>query len=195
MYKIYLPSFSRFSLRLKAKFPEKRITTEIKDNGHIRSERTAAPPRVRLEALSGTRHARRRAGDGQGQAALEFVLVAPVVLFILFGILVFGIALNNYVQLTFATNAAAQQVSISRGITSPNPCTTATGAADSAAPLLRSPTFTYSFPGGSGSTCTNLVQGGSAQVTGTYPCNLVVMGVNFAPRGCTLTAQTTMIIQ
>lgn len=160
-----------------------------------RGSRTAASPRLRVEPRSSAKRA--YAPYEQGQAAFEFALVLPVLLAILLGTLVFGIALNNYLELTYATSAAAQQLSISQGITSPNPCTTAESAGVSAAPLLHGLTtssFTPSFAGPGGSTCTNLVAGDSVQVTGTYPCKLVVLGVNFAP-GCTLTAQATMVIQ
>ena len=45
-------------------------------------------------------------------------------------------------------------------------------------------------------TCTAaMVAGLSAVVKATYPCNLVVMGVNYAPSGCTLSAQSAQMIQ
>ena len=46
------------------------------------------------------------------------------------------------------------------------------------------------------SSCTSqtLVEGQNAQVEVTYPCNLTVMGVNFAP-GCKLTAETAEAIE
>ena len=36
--------------------------------------------------------------------------------------------------------------------------------------------------------------GAPAQVTATYPCNLSVYGISYAP-GCTLTAQITEVVQ
>jgi Flp pilus assembly protein TadG len=144
------------------------------------------------------RHGRCSAWQARGQkaqATTEFIFVAPVLMAILIGIVLFGIALNNYLALTFATNAAAQQLSISQGISTA--CTSAEQAGVNAAPLLKQLTtssFTPTFSGPGGSTCTNLVAGDTAQITATYPCNLKVLGWNFAP-SCTLTAQSTMIIQ
>ena len=55
----------------------------------------------------------------RGVVALEFVLVAPVLLLVLFGILYFGIALNNYLILTDAAEQGAQTLSLGRGTSSP----------------------------------------------------------------------------
>jgi hypothetical protein len=79
-----------------------------------------------------------------------------------------------------------------------------------AAPLLKpgSLTFLLTLNGNTyaGASCSNpgnsttqgaagnLVQGTGAKVTATYPCNLSVYGVNYAP-SCTMTAQTTELIQ
>jgi hypothetical protein len=40
-----------------------------------------------------------------------------------------------------------------------------------------------------------MVAGQSALVKATYPCNLTVMGHNYAPSGCNLLAQTAQMIQ
>jgi hypothetical protein len=91
-------------------------------------------------------------------------------------------------------------MAMSRGNTT-DPCNTAVQAFYSAAPNLTQSnlTFTFAFNGGSGTTaktCSSqaLVEGQNAQVKVTYPCNLTVMGVNFAP-SCTLTAQTAEAIE
>jgi len=45
----------------------------------------------------------------QGQATVEFALVAPFLLLILFAIIQFGITFNHYLNLTDAVRAAARQ--------------------------------------------------------------------------------------
>ena len=60
----------------------------------------------------------------RGQAILEFAFLLPVLMVVLLGMIVFGIALNNYLELTNGTTAGAQAVAVSRGQTT-DPCQTA----------------------------------------------------------------------
>jgi Flp pilus assembly protein TadG len=53
------------------------------------------------------RHHRFRSQDGQ--AAVEFALIAPVVIALLLGIVQGGIAFHNYITITDAARAAARQ--------------------------------------------------------------------------------------
>jgi Flp pilus assembly protein TadG len=143
----------------------------------------------------------------QGQAMVEVALVLPILLLVLTGIFALGLAFNNYVILTEATNVGARALAISRGSTT-DPCATASSAVIAAAPLLvpANLTFTFVLNGtsysgascSSGSTTTgasaNLVQGGNALVTVTYPCSLAVDGAIYAP-GCVLQAQITELVQ
>jgi Flp pilus assembly protein TadG len=146
-------------------------------------------------------------GRGErGQSILEFALCLPLLLLIVTGIMTFGIALNNYLQLTGSVNIGARLLAVSRGQTT-DPCAL-TVTAISQASLLTSASLSYSFVLNgttyTGSTCSssstttgaagNLIQGASAKVKATYPCNLSVFGVNYAP-SCTMTAQTTEIVQ
>jgi Flp pilus assembly protein TadG len=50
----------------------------------------------------------------QGQTMVEFALVIPVLLVILFGVIQFGVLYNNYVTLTDATRAGARKAAVSR---------------------------------------------------------------------------------
>lgn len=50
---------------------------------------------------------------------VEFVLVIPVLLVILFGVIQFGVLYNNYVTLTDATRAGARKAAVSRLETNP----------------------------------------------------------------------------
>jgi Flp pilus assembly protein TadG len=151
--------------------------------------------------------ARSSAAADEGGALVEMAVTLPVLLLIVTGIFTFGLALNNYLELTDAVGISARLLAISRGQTT-DPCATTTAAFYKAAPYLKttSLSFTFVLNGTSytGASCSssstttgaagNLVQGQAAQVTVTYPCNLAVYGKNYAP-SCTLTAQTTELVQ
>jgi Flp pilus assembly protein TadG len=164
---------------------------------------------TRKWSLTGCRGKRAwvRARDEDGQTLVEFAFVMPLLLTLVFGIIVFGIALNNYLVLTNATNISAQVLSISRGQTT-DPCNTAVQAFYSAVPNLNKANLTFSFvlngSSYSGTSCSssstttgaagNLVAGQNAQLTVTYPCNLNFFGYTPAS-GCTLTAQVSEVVQ
>ena len=142
-----------------------------------------------------------------GQSLVEFALCVPILLLIVTGTFTFGIAMNNFIMLTDATNVGARLLAISRGQYT-DPCSKVAAAVAAAAPNLSSSALAYTFvlngtsyPGGSCNSPTtttgpaaNLVQGGIVKVTVTYPCNLRVYGTNYAPN-CLLTAQTTELVQ
>jgi Flp pilus assembly protein TadG len=50
----------------------------------------------------------------QGQTMAEFALVLPVLAILLFGIIQFGIAFNNYLAVTDAVRAGARQAAVAR---------------------------------------------------------------------------------
>jgi Flp pilus assembly protein TadG len=50
----------------------------------------------------------------QGQTMAEFTLVLPVLAILLFGVIQFGIAFNNYLAVTDAVRAGARQAAVSR---------------------------------------------------------------------------------
>lgn len=139
------------------------------------------------------------AGSKRGSTVIEFTLVMPILLLTMTGMLAFGFALNNELVLTNAVNTGAQLLAFSRGQTT-DPCATAYTAITSAAPSLKtslSLTFvingsTYAATNTCAAAAANMVQGASAQVTGTYPCVLYVFSENFS---CHLGAQTTEFIQ
>jgi len=152
------------------------------------------------------------AGSEKGGALVEFALVLPVLLLVVTGITTFGLALNNYMQLTQAVGIGAQALSVSRGNTT-DPCNTVSSAVIAAAPYLVSTSISFtttiytsssSSTAYSGTSCSssstttgaagNLTQGQAAVVTATYPCSLAVYGHNYAST-CTLPAQVTEIIQ
>jgi len=55
----------------------------------------------------------------QGQTMTEFALVLPILVVLLFGIIQFGIAFNNYVTLTDAVRAGARKAAVSRASSDP----------------------------------------------------------------------------
>jgi hypothetical protein len=50
--------------------------------------------------------------EERGQALVEFALVAPLLLMLVFGIVQLGLAYNTYVQLTDAVRAGARQAAV-----------------------------------------------------------------------------------
>src|ERR1700680_1912899 len=149
-------------------------------DSHRRS-RTTASPGVRVEVRSSRKQVLGPAHDERGQAMVEFALAIPVVLTLLLAVVVFGVAFNNDLQLTFATSNATQQLSILRGQTT-DPCKDTSKVLFAAAPTLNQSKIKFTIvlngttvagPNAATPTCsgsqTNLVQSANAQVTATYP--------------------------
>ena len=142
-----------------------------------------------------------RGRANRGQAVVETAFVMPILLTVLFGIIVFGIAFNQYLELTGATSSGAEVLSISRGETT-DPCNTAVEAVYGAAPNLTQSSMSFSFvlntTSYSGTSCSgaqsNLVAGQNVAVTVTYPCNVRFMSFNPEPT-CRLTSQTQARVQ
>ena len=138
--------------------------------------------------------------NDRGVSAIEFAIISPVMIMLMIGIFQFGVAMNHYLNLTNAVAQGALTLALSRGTTTPY--TSTTSAITSAAPNL-APGQTTITVRINGTACTNdatcaaaLVAGQAALVRATYPCNLTVMGVNYAPGGtCSLSAQTSQMIQ
>jgi Flp pilus assembly protein TadG len=143
----------------------------------------------------------------EGNSMVEFALVFPILMLIVTAIFTFGIAFNNYIELTDAVGIAGRQLAIS-SLQTLDPCATAATAVYNAAPLLSKTNLTFSFtlngtayPGASCASASqtvgaasNLQSGDDATITVTYPCNLTIWGKNYAP-GCTLSATTTEKVQ
>ena len=146
-------------------------------------------------------------GD-EGSALVEFALILPMLLMLTTGVLVFGVAMNNYLQLTNAVSVGARAVAMSSGITL-DPCATASSAIIAAAPALNSSkmTFSYSLNGNpqSGTSCSSssltsgaaaeLVTGTTVVVTAQYPLNLSVFGQEFSANSAVLQATSSELVQ
>ena len=122
----------------------------------------------------------------------------PVLLLILTAILKFGLMFNNYITLTDAVRSGARTLALGRGMQA-NPCT----PADLAGSRQRTPTLnlrtaisaTRAFSGAE--TCMTgqgWFQGDQATMTGTYGCDLTILGIDLYP-GCTLTVSATEAIE
>jgi Flp pilus assembly protein TadG len=140
--------------------------------------------------------------DRDGIAALEFAVVAPVLFMLLFGIIQVGITFNNYLLLTNAVITGARTLSVSRGAATPFADTT--NAIKNSAPTLTAAQLNAHITTRvNGTACAsdtacasalNTATGQTAFVMATYPCDLTIMGVSYAP-GCTLTSQAAQMIQ
>ena len=143
----------------------------------------------------------RGADDISGVAAVEFALVVPMLLLTVVGGLIFSIAFSNYLMVTNAADVGAMQLVASRGGTTP--FTDTVSSIKAAAPTLTpaSLTITLRINGvtcTSDSTCQTALTAGvskQATVSVSYPCDLNVMGTNFAPSGCTLSSTTIGRVQ
>jgi Flp pilus assembly protein TadG len=139
---------------------------------------------------------RRLFRDESGVSAVEFAVVAPVLLMILLGIMQLGITFNNYVALTDSVRAGSRVLAAARSSTTPY--SDATGAVYASAPTLKAGSITLSLSvngttcAGDGPCTTALsgASGTSASVQATYPCDLMIFGVDYAP-SCILRATTT----
>ena len=148
-----------------------------------------------------------RCGD-QGSALVEFAMLLPMLLLLTTGIMVFGVAMNNYLQLTNAVSIGARTLAVSAQMVL-DPCATASTAITNAAPNLPPSnfTFTYTLNGTTytGTSCSsstvttgaagNLASGTTVTVTATYPLNLSVFGKVFSQSNAVLSATSTELVQ
>lgn len=153
----------------------------------------------KVSKATGTAAERRKRNSRSGQSVIEFSLIVPLLLVITTGVVSIGLALRSFIVLTYGSNMAAEQLAMSRGITT-DPCATASSALTTAAPSLTSSsitlTVTVNGTSYSGTSCTsavgNMVQGATAQVSASYPCTLNVYGIK-GP--CGLSAKSAQMIQ
>lgn len=104
----------------------------------------------------------------QGQSVTEFALVLPILAFLLFAVIQFGLVFNNWVQLTDATRAGARKGAVSRH--QPDPAGTCTAAVRNSATNLKASDLTAS--------CTSTWEpGADVTVTATYPYSISLFGI------------------
>jgi Flp pilus assembly protein TadG len=129
----------------------------------------------------------------------------PVLLLVVTGICTFGLAYNNYLQLTEATSVGARQLSLSRNAALADPCASAASAVYAAAPLLKQGSLTFNiavYTSSSASTtyttpsCPSapLTQAQPVTLTVNYPCSVKAFDLNSLP-ACNLRSQVTEVVQ
>ena len=113
-----------------------------------------------------------------GQTMVEFALVLPVLVVLLFGIIQFGTAFNNYVSLTDAVRAGARVAAVSRQSSDPVGNTVAKVKA-SATDIDTSQVNV--------SVNSDWVHGDDVTVKATYPYSISLLGVVVASGNLTST--------
>lgn len=136
--------------------------------------------------------------DVNGGALVETAVVMPVILLLMTGIFSFSTALYQKLELAQAVGVGGRFLAVDRGDT--DPCSATAAKIYAAAPTLIQSKISLSFvlngTSYSTATCsgtTNMVSGGSAQVTATYPCSFSVYGKNFG--SCSLSERATEVVQ
>ena len=129
-----------------------------------------------------------RRTNENGQALVEFAIVLPLLLMILYGVIQFGIVFNNYIQVTSAAREGARKASVSRTLGSSAATTAATDAAVAAAPGLDSSDMGVTVTASSA-----WAQGSDVTVQVTYPYAIDVLGAVVASGS--LTSTTTMRVE
>ncbi len=97
--------------------------------------------RMQRRSFAGRVIALLRRGD-EGQSIVEFALVLPLLMTILFCMYSLTMALYQYQQLEYATFFAAQQVGAGRGLIT-DPCATVAATVPAALPSWTASMFTY----------------------------------------------------
>ena len=113
-----------------------------------------------------------------GQTMVEFALVLPVLAVLLFGIIQFGTAFNNYVSLTDAVRAGARVAAVSRQSSTP--------VADTVAKVMASATDINTSQINV-TVNSAWVHGGDVTVQATYPHSISLLGVVVASGNLTST--------
>lgn len=130
----------------------------------------------------------KRRNTDQGQAVVEFAVILPVLLLILFAILQFGVVFNNYIQVTAAAREGARKAAVSRSLGTSSAENAATTAAKNAAPGLNQSNITVSFPNSP-----TFSQGSDVSVQVTYPYSISIIGLVVASGN--LSSTTTMRVE
>lgn len=113
---------------------------------------------------------RSRIRDDRGQTMVEFTLVVPLLLVILFGIIQFGIVYNNYITLTDAVRVGARKAAVSRTAAFPADVAKAAllNAADNLDQAKLEPRVSITAP--------VWQQGADVTVTARYPYEIDLLG-------------------
>jgi Flp pilus assembly protein TadG len=113
----------------------------------------------------------RRTKKDAGQALVEFAIILPILLLLLFGILQFGVIFNNYVQVTSAAREGARKAAVSRTLGTAGATSAARTAAKNASPGLRLSDSQITV-----TPSNNFAQGSDVTVTVRYPYSINILG-------------------
>jgi Flp pilus assembly protein TadG len=122
----------------------------------------------------------RRLRDQKGQTMVEFALVLPLLLVIMFAVVQFGIVYNDYVTLTDATRAGARKGAVSRLAADPAGATVA--AVENSASGLDLADLDVDVD-------STFQQGQDVTVEASYPYEINLLGIHVASG--MLTSKTT----
>jgi Flp pilus assembly protein TadG len=98
----------------------------------------------------------------------EFALVMPLLLFLLLGVIQFGVVFNNYITLTDAVRAGARKGAVARRLASP--VTAVDTQVRNAATDLKSSDLQVTVN-------STWAQGSDVTVTATYPYDIKLLGL------------------
>jgi Flp pilus assembly protein TadG len=109
-----------------------------------------------------------------GQSVTEFALVLPILAFLLFAVIQFGVVFNNWVQLTDATRAGARKGAVSRRLG-------ASQAKAACEDAVRASATNLKPSNGLTANCSTLPgvwqPGDELTVTATYPYSISLFGI------------------
>jgi Flp pilus assembly pilin Flp len=125
----------------------------------------------------------RRARDEHGQTAVEFALVAPILIVLLLGIIQIGIAFHDYVTITDAARAGARQAIVARF--GPGNFDAAKQAVRNSAPGLDQVKLIPQVTDPSGMTAGSLV---TVTVTYPYAIDIPLLGITVMSGNLTATS-------
>ncbi len=111
-----------------------------------------------------------RVKSERGQTMTEFALVLPLLALLLFAIIQFGIAFNNYLTVTDAARAGARKAAVSRNES--DPVAAAEAAARGSATNLDQSKLAISVSASPG-----WEHGAEATVTASYPYQISLIGI------------------
>jgi Flp pilus assembly protein TadG len=112
---------------------------------------------------------RRKLGAEEGQTMVEFALVVPILLVVLFGVIQFGVVYKDYVTITDASRVGARKAAVSRHEASPE------GVAEAA--VRGSATGLDQAQLGVSVSATAWEHGEDVTVTATYPYEIDLLGL------------------
>jgi Flp pilus assembly protein TadG len=117
----------------------------------------------------------RRWRDDRGAVLVEFALIAPVLILLLFGIVEYGLVLNAQLQVTGAARQAARTMAVTGSVASAQSAAIASTAALS--PVLTTSNVTFSEPAcTAGSNVTATVAYDKPFITGLFGASIHLTG-------------------